>query len=79
MADAATARKVGFGLDRAVEMGPVIAADSRARIESLIARGASDGAEVLVDGRGAVVEGCGGELRHTPESGSTQSNSWMRA
>jgi malonate-semialdehyde dehydrogenase (acetylating) / methylmalonate-semialdehyde dehydrogenase len=57
IADAAAARKVGYGLDPAVEMGPVITAESKQRIESLIGKGASEGADVLVDGRGAAVPG----------------------
>ena len=32
-------------------MGPVITKESKSRIESLIAKGASDGAKVLLDGR----------------------------
>ncbi len=36
-------------------MGPVITRDSKARIEGLIARGASEGANVLLDGRGAKI------------------------
>ena len=43
---------MGYGLDEGVKMGPVITPDSRARIEGLIARGASDGAIVARDGRG---------------------------
>jgi malonate-semialdehyde dehydrogenase (acetylating) / methylmalonate-semialdehyde dehydrogenase len=58
--DAAARRKVGFGLEPGVEMGPVITAESRARIEALIARGERDGAKVLVDGRGASIAGCPG-------------------
>ena len=38
-------------------MGPVITPESRARIERSIARGAGEGAEVIVDGRGARVPG----------------------
>ncbi|MCC6163074.1 MAG: CoA-acylating methylmalonate-semialdehyde dehydrogenase [Acidobacteria bacterium] len=57
IADAAASRKVGNGLDRAVEMGPVISPESRARIESLIARGVAEGARTVVDGRGAAVPG----------------------
>ncbi len=48
---AATKRKVGYGMAEGVEMGPVISAESKARIESLIAKGESEGAKVLVDGR----------------------------
>src|SRR5947208_8546903 len=49
----AASRKVGYGLDPAIEMGPVITPESKQRIESLIGKGMSEGAEVLVDGRGA--------------------------
>jgi len=51
----ATTRKVGYGLDPKVEMGPVITAESKQRIETLIGKGVSEGAKVLVDGRGASV------------------------
>lgn len=54
---AARNRKVGFGLDDNVEMGPVISAESKIRIESLIAKGEQEGASVLVDGRGQTVSG----------------------
>jgi malonate-semialdehyde dehydrogenase (acetylating)/methylmalonate-semialdehyde dehydrogenase len=57
IAQAAATRKVGYGLDAGVEMGPVITAESKQRIEALIARGASEGAKVLVDGRGASIPG----------------------
>lgn len=57
MAEAAAGRKVGSGLDPQVEMGPVITAESKQRIESLIARGVDEGAELLVDGRGASIAG----------------------
>jgi len=50
-------RKVGYGAAPGIEMGPVISAESKARIEGLIARGESDGARVLVDGRGSRVAG----------------------
>ncbi len=51
VAAAASAIKVGSGLEDGVEMGPVISRESKARIESLIAKGHSEGAQVLVDGR----------------------------
>lgn len=57
LADAAAARKVGYGLDQGTEMGPVITTDSKARIEKLIALGESEGAKVLVDGRDKKVKG----------------------
>jgi malonate-semialdehyde dehydrogenase (acetylating)/methylmalonate-semialdehyde dehydrogenase len=54
---AAASRKVGYGLDPGVEMGPVITAESKQRIESLIGKGVSEGAEVLLDGRSASIPG----------------------
>src|SRR5947199_2598583 len=54
---AATTRKVGYGLDPDVEMGPVITPESKQRIESLIGKGESEGAKVLVDGRGSSITG----------------------
>ncbi len=54
---AARHRKVGYGADKGVEMGPVISAESKARIEGLIAKGEQEGARVLVDGRAAKVDG----------------------
>ncbi|MEN9937836.1 MAG: hypothetical protein RLZZ387_4415 [Chloroflexota bacterium] len=55
IADAAVSRKVGFGLNPDVDMGPVITAESKQRIEMLIGKGAEGGASVLVDGRGVTV------------------------
>jgi malonate-semialdehyde dehydrogenase (acetylating) / methylmalonate-semialdehyde dehydrogenase len=57
MVSAARDRKVGFGLDENVEMGPVISAASKSRIEALIAKGEQEGASVLMDGRGQSVSG----------------------
>ncbi|MFH1184892.1 MAG: CoA-acylating methylmalonate-semialdehyde dehydrogenase [Chloroflexota bacterium] len=55
--DAAATRKVGYGLDEGVEMGPVISQQSRARIEQLVGISASEGASVPVDGRGTIIKG----------------------
>src|SRR5690349_15899217 len=57
IADAASSRKVGYGLDPSVEMGPVITAESQQRIVQLIGKGASEGADVLVDGRSPSIAG----------------------
>ncbi len=57
IADAATSRKVGYGLDSGVQMGPVISAESKARIEGIIAKSADEGVNVLVDGRQKQVSG----------------------
>ncbi len=48
---------VGSGRDPRSEMGPVITAAAKQRIESLIGTGEKQGAKVLVDGRGLTVEG----------------------
>ena len=55
--DAAANRKVGYGLDEGVQMGPVINPASRKRIEELIGVGVSEGAGLPVDGRGTVIPG----------------------
>ncbi len=55
--DAAQSRVVGYGLDPGVQMGPVISAASKTRIEEWIARGSEGGAKICVDGRGTVIQG----------------------
>lgn len=52
----AESRKVGYGLEEGVAMGPVISAESQARIESLVDKGVQEGAKLLIDGRGKSVE-----------------------
>ena len=49
--DSASSRKVGYGLDKDVSMGPVITAESKTRIEGLIEKGVAEGAKLLLDGR----------------------------
>ena len=55
--EAASSLTVGNGLDKGVEMGPVITPESRSRIETAIARGTADGASAALDGRGIQVRG----------------------
>jgi len=57
IASAAVERRVGYGLDEGVEMGPVITMESKARIEGLIGKGIAEGAELAVDGRGTSIPG----------------------
>ncbi len=57
LAEAASRRVVGSGLDPGVEMGPVITRKSKARIQGLIQTGLDEGARLLVDGRDSVIEG----------------------
>ncbi len=64
--EAANSIRVGDGLQEDVQMGPVITAESKARIEGFIAKGAADGANVLLDGRNdAIVKGKGNFLKPT--------------
>ncbi|GAC1431054.1 MAG: CoA-acylating methylmalonate-semialdehyde dehydrogenase [Ktedonobacteraceae bacterium] len=57
IADVAATRKVGYGGDTSIEMGPVITPESKLRVESLIGKGEQEGAKVLVDGRNAAISG----------------------
>lgn len=57
IADAAASRRVGNGLEAGIEMGPVISAESRRRIEHLIGVGEGAGGRVLVDGRSGAAKG----------------------
>ncbi len=49
--------KVGPATDPHSEMGPVITAEAKRRIEGLISEGVSEGAELVVDGRGLKLQG----------------------
>lgn len=57
ISEAAATRRVGYGLEQDVQMGPVITNASKERIEGLIAKGEAEGAQVLVDGRKKTVTG----------------------
>ncbi|HEX8599764.1 MAG TPA: CoA-acylating methylmalonate-semialdehyde dehydrogenase [Chloroflexia bacterium] len=57
IAEMAGSLKVGYGLEQGVQMGPVITAESKSRIEGLIAKGAGEGARVLLDGRNPAISG----------------------
>lgn len=52
VAGAASSLKVGNGLDRGVQMGPVVSSKSKERIVSYIEAGIGEGAKVITDGRG---------------------------
>src|SRR5579864_6310608 len=51
--EAAASLRVGNGLEEGVQMGPLITAQSKSRVESLIGVGEKEGAKVLLDGRHA--------------------------
>jgi malonate-semialdehyde dehydrogenase (acetylating) / methylmalonate-semialdehyde dehydrogenase len=56
--EAALERVVGNGLEDGVHMGPVINHQSRERIEALVEDGVSQGARLVLDGRGSKIQGC---------------------
>ena len=51
IAGAAQQRKVGNGLDKDIQMGPVITSASKERIEKIISENEGQGAQIIVDGR----------------------------
>jgi malonate-semialdehyde dehydrogenase (acetylating)/methylmalonate-semialdehyde dehydrogenase len=55
IATAASALRVGNGLEEGIQMGPVITPQSKARVESLIGAGEKQGAKVLLDGRNSKI------------------------
>lgn len=54
---AASKLKVGYGLDESSQIGTVISGQSRDRILGMIQKGVDEGADLILDGRGLVVEG----------------------
>jgi malonate-semialdehyde dehydrogenase (acetylating)/methylmalonate-semialdehyde dehydrogenase len=68
--DAAEAVRVGDGLDEDTELGPVVSAQAKERILSMIDRGLEEGAELLVDGRDAA-QGSGCYIGATILDGAT--------
>ncbi len=57
IAELARSRRVGYGLEPGVEMGPVIRRESQERITGMIAKGVEEGARILVDGRDLRIPG----------------------
>ncbi len=49
--------RVGYGLEETTQMGTVISASARERIEKMIQAGVDDGAQIVLDGRGRKVDG----------------------
>ena len=52
---AAKGLRLGYGLDQGVTLGPVVSARQKQRVEGYIAAGVAEGADLLLDGRGAMV------------------------
>jgi malonate-semialdehyde dehydrogenase (acetylating) / methylmalonate-semialdehyde dehydrogenase len=57
IAEAAGAIRVGNGMDKASQMGPVISPQSKQKIEGLISLGVKEGAKPLLDGRNTRISG----------------------
>jgi malonate-semialdehyde dehydrogenase (acetylating)/methylmalonate-semialdehyde dehydrogenase len=57
LTEAAETRRVGYGLDDGIQMGPVITPESKTRIKGLIQKGIDEGANLLVDGREVNIDG----------------------
>merc|ERR1711976_1084426 len=57
LAQKAKQLKLGAGNDASADLGPVISPAAKARIEGLIASGKEQGATIVLDGRGAKVDG----------------------
>ncbi|WP_050465245.1 CoA-acylating methylmalonate-semialdehyde dehydrogenase [Herbaspirillum autotrophicum] len=57
LAERTRALKVKDGMDKDAEMGPVVTAAAKQRIESLIGQGVKEGATLVVDGRDCKVKG----------------------
>lgn len=55
--DASANMKLGYGLDETTELGPMVSESSRQKVINFIEKGISEGARVVVDGRGVTVEG----------------------
>jgi len=55
--EAAAGRVTGYGLDKGVQMEPVITPQSKSRIEELIGKGKAEGASIPVDGRNPKIRG----------------------
>lgn len=55
--DLASNLRVGNGLEQGVQMGPVISAASKTRIEQLIGKGMQHGGKAILDGRDAKIKG----------------------
>ena len=60
MLDGASSMRLGDGLEPTTDMGPVISAAHRDRVNAYIGPGEQDGAKLVLDGRGATVPGLPG-------------------
>jgi malonate-semialdehyde dehydrogenase (acetylating)/methylmalonate-semialdehyde dehydrogenase len=57
LAERVRSLRIGNGMDRNAEMGPIVSREARDRIAGYIASGIAEGARLVVDGRGYTVPG----------------------
>lgn len=57
LAKQAQGLRVGYGLSETTQMGTVVSAAAKERIESMITKGVEQGAKLVLDGRGVSVDG----------------------
>ncbi|MFT5540028.1 MAG: malonate-semialdehyde dehydrogenase (acetylating)/methylmalonate-semialdehyde dehydrogenase, partial [Alphaproteobacteria bacterium] len=57
LAPKARALRVGPGIDKDAEMGPLVTAAHKARVEGYVDKGVAEGASLVVDGRGLTLQG----------------------
>lgn len=56
----AEAMVIGRAYDSETKLGPLVSAEHKARVEGWIAKGVEEGAQLVLDGRGCVIEGSEG-------------------
>nr|WP_295741827.1 CoA-acylating methylmalonate-semialdehyde dehydrogenase [uncultured Acidocella sp.] len=57
IAERARALKIGPGSDKEAEMGPLVTAQHKEKVEGYIAKGLEEGAKAVLDGRGLTLQG----------------------
>jgi malonate-semialdehyde dehydrogenase (acetylating)/methylmalonate-semialdehyde dehydrogenase len=57
LAKQASSLRVGYGLNESTQMGTVVSAAAKERIEGMITQGVAQGAKLVLDGRGLQVQG----------------------
>jgi malonate-semialdehyde dehydrogenase (acetylating)/methylmalonate-semialdehyde dehydrogenase len=72
--DLASGIRTGNGLEKGVQMGPVITADSKSRILGLVDKGVKEGGKVLLDGRKSAAGAAGNFIDPTILTGIGLSN-----
>ncbi len=56
--EASAARRLGYGLNEATQLGPMVSERGRQKVLDFIEKGIAEGAKILLDGRSVKVPGC---------------------